>query len=426
MHFRQKRVQETEPQSAPVVGPGLVSELHQLVIERLEDDSRGLLDDPLQLRQRVRELIEETLRLRGYARSDECLERLVEGVCRELNGFGPLEPLLADDGISDILINGHSQVFIERGGRLEPCAVNFLDDDHVLRVVRRMLAPLGKRLDESSPMVDARLADGSRVNAIIAPLSLNGPSVSIRKFRREALGADDLVAMGSVPPNLMTFLRRAVEERCNVLISGGTGAGKTTLLNVLSGAIPASQRVVTIEDSAELQLASHHVVRLETRAPNIEGEGEVGASALVKNALRMRPDRVLLGESRGDEVLDMLQAMNTGHQGSMSTVHANSAGDAVVRLEMMVRMSRFQGTDALVRQIITTALDLIVHVERGSDGKRRVAEVLRVGGLQRGEVQLEPLYRAGGGAVPSLQPAGDDDSPIGWRRLLSSLQEPSP
>lgn len=242
-------------------------------------------------------------------------------------------------------------------------------------------------------MVDARLADGSRVNAIIAPLSLNGPSVSIRKFRREALGADDLVAMGSVPPNLMTFLRRAVEERCNVLISGGTGAGKTTLLNVLSGAIPASQRVVTIEDSAELQLASHHVVRLETRAPNIEGEGEVGASALVKNALRMRPDRVLLGESRGDEVLDMLQAMNTGHLGSMSTVHANSARDALVRLQMMVRLAGFEGSDGLVNQIIATALDLVVHVTRDADGHRHVVEVQQVRGLREGRVELARLYR---------------------------------
>ncbi|MBY5985645.1 CpaF family protein [Halomonas sp. DP5Y7-2] len=422
MPFRQKRAEVSPRKAAPGAEPALISELHQLVVERLEDDVRGIADEPMQLRQQVRELVTEALSLRGYATPTDSVDAVVEDVCRELNGFGPLEPLLADDTISDILINGHRQVYVERRGRLEPCQLAFLDDDHILRVVRRMLAPLGKRLDESSPMVDARLADGSRVNAIIAPLSLNGPSVSIRKFRREALTGQDLVAMGSVPANLMTFLRRAVEERCNLLVSGGTGAGKTTLLNVLSAAIPPQQRVVTIEDSAELQLASHHVVRLETRAPNIEGEGEVGASALVKNALRMRPDRILLGESRGDEVLDMLQAMNTGHQGSMSTVHANSAADAVVRLEMMVRMSRFQGTDALVRQIITTALDLIVHVARDSSGQRRVAEVLRVVGLRQGEVVLEPLYREGQPVTDHLtaRPA-DQASAVCWPRLLAAL-----
>jgi pilus assembly protein CpaF len=402
MVFRPRRHERDSTAPLPVDDPEFVSQLHRAIIERLEDDQAILGDEPSRMQRRVQEMVEEYLRLSGFEAEPEACRRLAREVLNELTGFGPLEPLLADDGISDILINGPQHIYIERGGQLERSAVRFINDAHVLRVVRRMLAPLGKRLDEASPMVDARLPSGSRVNAIIAPLALDGPCVSIRKFRQEAMTSQDLVALGSLPTALMALLERVVVERRNTLISGGTGSGKTTLLNVLSAAIPVAERVVTIEDSAELQLGSHHVVRLETRAANTEGEGEVVARQLVKNALRMRPDRIILGEGRGDEVLDMLQAMNTGHMGSMSTVHANSAHDALVRLQMMVRLSRFQGTDALINQIIATALDLIIHVERDTSGHRHISEVLQVTGLQHGAVALAPLYRRGdGGALPT-------------------------
>lgn len=375
--------------------PGIKSELHRAVIERLEDDGDRLGEDPTAMLIRVESLILEHLEGRGMALPRGALEPLSREILDELTGYGPLEPLLRDDTISDILINGPARLFVERDGVLSQVSARFLNDAHVLRVVRRMLAPLGRRLDEASPMVDARLPDGSRVNVIIPPLALDGPCVSIRKFRREALTYQDLIDGDAVTSELMSLLRGAVAERRNLLISGATGAGKTTLLNVLSREIPAEERVVTIEDAAELQLRNAHVVRLETRAPNSEGEGEVTARQLVKNALRMRPDRVILGESRGDEALDVLQAMNTGHLGSMSTVHANSARDALVRLQMMVRLAGFQGTDELVNQIIATALDLVIHVTRDVDGHRHVAEVQRVAGLQDGRIELECLYRRG-------------------------------
>ncbi|WP_445003997.1 CpaF family protein [Halomonas mongoliensis] len=396
MVFRSRR-REVEParSPAPTDDPAFIGKLHRALIDRLEDDQALLGEAPTQMRQRVEAMIEEYLTLSGHAAPPEKVATLAGEVLNELVGYGPLESLLADPAISDILINGPQHVFVERGGLLETAPVRFLNDGHLLRVVRRMLAPLGRRLDESSPMVDARLPDGSRVNAIIPPLALDGPCVSIRKFRQDTLTAEKLVRLDSVPEPLMTFLQRAVVERRNILISGGTGTGKTTLLNVLSATIPQGERVVTIEDSAELQLGSQHVVRLETRAANTEGEGEITARHLVKNSLRMRPDRIILGESRGDEVLDMLQAMNTGHLGSMSTVHANSARDSLVRLQMMVRLSNFQGTDALVNQIIATALDMIIQVDRDTRGHRHVGEVLQVTGVRQGAITLAPLYRRG-------------------------------
>ncbi|WP_355662080.1 CpaF family protein [Halomonas salifodinae] len=372
--------------------PALKNDLHRAVVERLEDDN-GLLDDePTVMLMRVEGMVREYLDARQLRLLPQALEPLTREVLHELTGFGPLQPLLRDDGISDILINGPRRIFVERDGILSQVPERFLNDAHVLRVVRRMLAPLGRRLDESSPMVDARLPDGSRVNVIIPPLALDGPCVSIRKFRREALTAEDLIASDALTAPLMAMLQQAVRERRNILISGATGSGKTTLLNILSREIPHHERVVTIEDAAELQLGNSHVVRLETRAPNSEGEGEVTARQLVKNALRMRPDRVILGESRGDEALDMLQAMNTGHLGSMSTVHANSARDALVRLQMMVRLAGFEGTDGLVNQIIATALDLVVHITRDASGHRHVVEVQQIQGLQAGQVALKRLY----------------------------------
>ncbi len=390
----------------PEDDPRFMAELHRLIIERLEDDETSLDAGTAVLRQRLQLMVEDHLERQGFDTTRADLERLTRELLQELTGFGPLEPLLADDAITDILVNGPEQVFVEMEGRLRRVPVRFVNDGHILRVVRRMLAPLGKRLDEASPMVDARLPDGSRVNAIVPPLALDGPCLSIRKFRREALTGEDLVAGGAMPASLLETLRQAVISRRNILISGGTGAGKTTLLNVLSSAIPEGERVVTIEDSAELQLHNHHVVRLETRPANLEGQGEVTPRQLIRNALRMRPDRIILGESRGEEVLDVLQAMNTGHMGSMSTVHANSAQDALVRLQMMVRLARFQGTDRLISQIIASALDLIIQIERGPDGHRFVSEVLRVERAEQDQIRLESLYVAAPGAGPAVARAG--------------------
>lgn len=380
--------------SSPFDDPYFVSDLHLAVIDRLEDEQDLLTDDQYHIRRRVSDLVTECLHIRGLNASDDVRVRLIIEVMNELTGYGPLQELLDDAGISDILINGPGSIYVERDGLLSPVEVRFINASHVLRVVRRMLAPLGKRLDEASPIVDARLPDGSRVNAVIPPLALDGPCVSIRKFRNDVLSAETLIRSGSVTEELMSFLIESVMQRRNILISGGTGGGKTTLLNILSTHIPATERVVTIEDSAELRLINAHVVRLETRVANTENEGEIAARQLLKNALRMRPDRIILGESRGEEVLDMLQAMNTGHMGSMSTVHSNSGSDALIRLQMMVRLSGFQGTDRLINQIIATALDLIVHVVRDATGHRYVEEVLMVRGLVQGEVQLTQLYNA--------------------------------
>jgi pilus assembly protein CpaF len=308
-------------------------QLHRYLISEIEDDRVGLLEMP---RQQVAEYVREKVTLyiaeKHLPVSGYDLENLSEEMIDELAGYGPLESLIKDDRINDILVNGARNIYVERDGRLESTTLRFIDDEHVLRVIRRILAPLGRRIDEASPMVDARLPDGSRVNAIIPPLALDGPCLSIRKFRKEPLLAGDLLQFSTVSPEMLNFLTGAVERRCNVIISGGTGAGKTTLLNVLSRSVPLNERIVTIEDAAELQLDHEHVVRLETRPPNIDGGGQVSARDLVRNSLRMRPDRIILGEVRGNEVMDVLQAMNTGHDGCMSTVHANSPSDAMLRL----------------------------------------------------------------------------------------------
>jgi len=378
--------------SVPFDDPYFLNDLHLAVIDRLEEDRDILSDDQTLLRRRVRQMVDDYLSARGLGAPDDVRLRLTVDVLNEISGYGPLQEYLDRPDVSDILINGPQSVYIEVGGKLQPAEARFVNNAHVLRVVRRMLAPLGRRLDENSPMVDARLPDGSRVNAIIPPLALDGPCVSIRKFKAEALTAEQLVNSGSAPQELMDLLQDAVRARRNILVSGGTGGGKTTLLNILSASIPKEERVVTIEDSAELRLTNGHVVRLETRVGNTENEGRVDARQLMRNALRMRPDRIILGESRGEEVLDMLQAMNTGHMGSMSTVHSNSASDSLVRLQMMVRLSGFQGTDRLINQIIATALDLIVHVVRDARGFRFVEEVVQICGIRNGEVLLNRIY----------------------------------
>jgi pilus assembly protein CpaF len=319
-------------------------------------------------------------------------ETLITDVFSELFGLGPLEALLADPEISDILVNRADQIFIEREGRLEATDLVFKDDQHLLRIIERIVSSVGRRIDESSPMVDARLADGSRVNAIIPPLALDGPVLSIRRFRTDKLAAQDLVARQSLTQPMLEFLKAAVGSRLNILVSGGTGAGKTTFLNVLSSFISDRERIVTIEDAAELVLRQRHVVRLETRPANIEGKGAVKQRQLVTNALRMRPDRIVVGEVRGEEALDMLQAMNTGHDGSLTTIHANSPRDALYRLDTMVAMADLNIPDRAVRQQVASAVNLVVQLTRLSDGHRRVTAVSEITGMEQDVITMQDIY----------------------------------
>ncbi len=339
----------------------------------------------------VRREIEETF---GTALEDEGLAltraeraRMLEQITDEIIGLGPLEPLLRDESISEVMVNGARQVYIERSGKLELTTITFQNDEHVMRIIDRIISPIGRRVDESSPMVDARLIDGSRVNAIIPPISLVGPVLTVRKFSASPLTTDDLIRFGTATPEMFDFLRACVEARLNVFVSGGTGSGKTTMLNVLSSYIPNGERIVTIEDAAELQLRQEHVVTLEARPANIEGKGAVPIRELVRNALRMRPDRIIVGECRSGEALDMLQAMNTGHDGSMSTGHANSPRDMLSRLETMVLMAGVELPLRAIREQIASAVDLIVHQERLRDGTRRITAITEVQGIE-GDVNV--------------------------------------
>ncbi len=319
-------------------------------------------------------------------------ESLITDVINELFGLGPLETLLRDPAISDILVNRYNQVYVERDGKLMETDVVFKDDRHLVQIIERIVSSVGRRIDESSPMVDARLADGSRVNAIIPPLALDGPAMSIRRFRTDRLGAEDLVGRESWTEPMLEFLRAAVACRLNMIVSGGTGAGKTTLLNILSGFIGSSERIVTIEDAAELALRQRHVVRLETRPANIEGKGAVRARELVVNALRMRPDRIIVGEVRSEEALDMLQAMNTGHDGSLTTIHANSQRDALYRLDTMVAMANLNIPDRAVRQQIASAVNLLVQVSRLADGTRKVTGISEITGMEGDVVTMQDIF----------------------------------
>ncbi|MGC4059836.1 MAG: CpaF family protein [Aquabacterium sp.] len=367
--------------------------LHHYLIDRIDIERVSITDMArTELTDFVLDKVSHYVTEHRLAVSRHEMENLSREMVDELTGYGPLEELIRDDRVNDILVNGTSCIYVERAGMLQRTDMRFIDDEHVLRVIRRILAPLGRRIDESSPMVDARLPDGSRVNAIIPPLALDGPCLSIRKFRREPLQSSDLLAAGSFNEEILGFLQLAVSKRSNVLISGGTGSGKTTLLNVLSRFISPHERLVTIEDAAELQLGHDHVVRLETRPPNVDGHGEVTARELMRNALRMRPDRVLLGEVRSHEVMDMLQAMNTGHDGCMSTVHANSPRDALLRLEMLSGFAGFQGNELTIKHMIATALDLVVQVGRMSDGKRRILAVSEVLGVQDDRIVTNELF----------------------------------
>jgi pilus assembly protein CpaF len=362
--------------------------LNRLNLERLNKVSRR--DAEPEIRSLINSMIEaESHRtpLSLYER-----EHLIGDVLNELFGLGPLEVLLKDRDISDILVNRFDQVYIERNGKLEETAVVFKDDRHLMQIIERIVSSVGRRIDESSPMVDARLQDGSRVNAIIPPLALDGPALSIRRFRTDRLGAQDLVDRESLTEPMIDFLRGAVAARLNIIVSGGTGAGKTTLLNVLSGYIDDSERIVTIEDAAELMLRQRHVVRLETRPPNIEGKGAVRARDLVINALRMRPDRIIVGEVRGSEALDMLQAMNTGHDGSLTTIHANSPRDALYRMDTMVAMANLNIPDRAVRQQIASAVNLMVQVMRHSDGTRKVTAISEIMGMEGEVITMQDIF----------------------------------
>jgi pilus assembly protein CpaF len=317
---------------------------------------------------------------------------MLEQITDEIVGLGPLEPLLRDETITEVMVNGPRQVYIEKAGKIELTSVGFQNDEHVMRIIDRIISPLGRRVDESSPMVDARLVDGSRVNAIIPPLSLVGPVLTIRKFAASPLTTDDLIRFGTSTPEMFDFLRACVEARLNVFVSGGTGSGKTTMLNVLSSFIPNDERIVTIEDAAELQLRQEHVVTLEARPPNIEGRGAIPIRELVRNALRMRPDRIIVGECRSGEALDMLQAMNTGHDGSMSTGHSNSPRDMLARLETMVLMAGVDLPLRAIREQIASAVDLVVHQERMRDGTRKITAITEVQGMEGDVIVLQDVF----------------------------------
>ncbi|MGB2247516.1 MAG: CpaF family protein [Alcanivorax sediminis] len=367
---------------------------HRWVVERLDEEGIEVSNANRELLSEfIRNAVAQHIALNRVPLSTQDLNQLVKDTLDEVLGFGPLEPLLADPRINDILVNGPDNVFIEVAGVLQKAQVRFINDDHVIRVIRRMLAPLGRRLDEASPMVDARLPDGSRVNAIIPPLALNGPSISIRKFTRNHLSADEMIRSGSLTQACLDTLITAVETRRNIIISGGTGTGKTTMLNLISQYIPREERILTIEDSAELVLNHPHVVSLETRPANTEGKGQVTARELVINSLRMRPDRVILGEVRSNEIIELLQAMNTGHEGSMSTIHANSTKDALVRIETLLAVSGYEASEKAIGRLIGSALDVIIQLQRLPDGRRRVSEVVALSPTDDEQYNLDYLYR---------------------------------
>ena len=388
--------------------------LRETVQKRLLEDTNGEvpIDNPVKLRQMIEGIFNELLVQKNLLLNREERNQLLESIVSEITGYGPLEPLLNDPEITEIMVNGASDVFIEKNGLIEYTPIKFNDEAHLRRIIDRIVAPIGRRVDEASPMVDARLPSGYRVNATIPPLSLDGAALTIRKFAVKAFTSDDLVNSNSVTPALAAFMKACVEARVNTVISGGTGTGKTTLLNVISAFIPANERIISIEDTAELQLNRKHVVRLEKRPPNIEGRGEISIRQLVINALRMRPDRIIVGECRGGEALDMLQAMNTGHDGSMTTVHSNSPRDALRRIEIMVLMAGMDLPLKAIREQVASSIDLIVHLERMKDGKRKVVQVTEVQGMEGDTLVLQDLFvynytsMRDGSVVGSLKPTG--------------------
>jgi pilus assembly protein CpaF len=365
-----------------------------------------------EVRRTIQDLFEQILAEENIVLSRPERARLFEQIAAEILGFGPLQPLLEDDTITEIMVNGPKNVYVERKGKIHRVPVTFENNDHVMRIIDRIVAPLGRRIDESSPYVDARLQDGSRVNAVIPPISLIGPTLTIRKFSRNPITVDQLIQFGSVTPEAIQFLKACVEARLNVIISGGTGSGKTTLLNVMSGFIPNDERIVTIENAAELQLRQEHVVTLESRPPNIEGRGEITIRDLVINSLRMRPDRIIVGECRGGETLDMLQAMNTGHDGSMTTAHANSPRDAISRIETMCLMAGMDLPVRAIREQVASAVDVICQQERMRDGTRKIVSITEVSGMEGDVITMTDIFvfeqtgMENGKIVGRLRPTG--------------------
>lgn len=365
--------------------------IHRQLLDRLNLASIDSLDRE-EVVGEIRKVVHELLTREAVPLNLDEREDLVEQVLDEIFGLGPIEPLLKDPTISDILVNTYCQVYIERNGKLESTDVRFKDDRHLRQIIDRIVSAVGRRIDDSSPMVDARLADGSRVNAIIPPLAIDGPHMSIRKFKRDVMSAPDLMRTGSMTPAMLELLQGVVKARLNILISGGTGAGKTTLLNVLSESIPVTERIVTIEDSAELQLRQPHAVRLETRTANVEGTGAVDQRLLLINALRMRPDRIIMGECRGAEAVDMLQAMNTGHDGSLTTLHANTPRDALARLETMISMAGLNLGEKGMRQQIASAIDVIIQVGRLTDGRRKILSISEITGMEGDIITMQDIF----------------------------------
>jgi len=369
----------------------LKSKVHAQILSDIDLETLNRLQEDV-ARSRVTEAIRVVLHRDRTPLAHTERERMVGEIVNELFGLGPIEPLLADPTVSDILINGPDQIYVERRGVLEPTDLFFNDTQHLMRIIERIVSRAGRRVDESSPMVDARLADGSRVNAIIPPLALDGPSLSIRRFGGHKMSAQGYLDNGTLTQPMLDLLEACVKGKLNVMVSGGTGAGKTTLLNILSSFIPGTERIITIEDAAELKLKQRHVVRLETRPPNIEGKGAIKQRQLVVNALRMRPDRIIVGEVRGEEAIDMLQAMNTGHEGSLTTIHANSPRDALARLETMIAMAELNLPDRAVRSQIASAINLIVQVSRMPDGSRRVTSICEVTGMEDSVLTTQDLF----------------------------------
>ena len=383
------------PQRAPAIDNRSYRELkqriHSLLLERVDLESMQRLTQE-QIRDELRSLVERLLDEEAVVINDVERKNLTRDIRNEMLGFGPLETLLSDPTVSDILVNGHKQVYVERRGKLELTDVVFNDDAHLMKIIDKIVSRVGRRIDESSPMVDARLPDGSRVNAIIPPLAIDGPVMSIRRFSAQPLRLADLVERHSLTTEMAQILQGLGKAKVNILISGGTGSGKTTMLNAISGFISTSERIVTIEDAAELQMQQPHVVRLETRPANIEGKGEVTQRALVRNALRMRPDRIILGEVRGAEALDMLQAMNTGHEGSMATIHANTPRDALTRLENMISMAASMLPGKAMRQQISAAIGVVVQVARLTDGKRKVVSIQEITGMEGEIITMQEIF----------------------------------
>lgn len=388
----------------------LKQEVHERIVNQFGSEVLGEGDSGDQrarLRAKVEELVIQIGSEEGINLSRNEHERIISDLINEILGLGPIEPLLNDGDVSEVMVNGVDQVYVERDGKLQLTDVTFKDEDHLMNIIQKIVAPLGRRVDESSPYCDARLPDGSRVNVIIPPLALDGPTVTIRVFEEDPLTVEDLIRFDTLSRQMADFLEGCVEAGLNTIVSGGTGSGKTTTLNCLSGFIPEGERIVTIEDSAELQLQRDHVVRLETRPPNIEGKGEVTMQELVKNSLRMRPDRVIVGECRGEEALDMLQAMNTGHDGSLTTIHANNPREAVSRLETMVMMGGMELPQKAIREQIASAVDLIVQQSRLRDGSRKIISITEIQGMEEDTVQRSEIFTFKQGGMVDEQIVGD-------------------